>query len=222
VTTILKALQELERRAAPSTHPPTPLAEADRKLPWPSIAAAVLTLVGGAVGLLFLLPGRHTPGSIPRETAASLAQPQVAPQQPARVSPLRTSPAIDEPPWGLVGNRRPAAPPPGALLAPAPLAPAPLAPAKPAAVQQARPRREAPKTAARAASSVPGEPQVQVKSIAYSSLPAQRTVTLQVQGASAATLHEGESVNGMEVQLILPDAVYLRHGASVFAVGAVR
>jgi hypothetical protein len=208
VTTILKALQELERRAAPGTHPPAPLAEPIRNLRWLSIGAVVLALVGGAVGLLFLLPGRHAPRSISRETTASLPQPRVTPEQPARVSPLRTLPATGDRPWGLVGNRKPAAP----LQATSPAA----------AGQQTRARREAPKTTARTTAPAPGEPQVQVKSIVYSSLPAQRTVTLQVEGASARTLHEGESLNGMEVQLIVPDAVYLRHGASVFAVGAAR
>ena len=35
-------------------------------------------------------------------------------------------------------------------------------------------------------------------------------------------LRQGESASGIEVQLILPEAVYVRHGPDVFAVGVER
>jgi hypothetical protein len=61
-------------------------------------------------------------------------------------------------------------------------------------------------------------PRVQVVSIAYSPDMAKRAVSLRVNGAPVVKLHEGESTNGIEVQLIGSDSVYLRHGGNVFAV----
>jgi hypothetical protein len=65
-----------------------------------------------------------------------------------------------------------------------------------------------------------GDARIEVKSIVYSAEPAQRMVTLRIDDANLVTLHEGDSVSGVEVQLILSNSVYLRRGGSVFAVGA--
>jgi hypothetical protein len=69
---------------------------------------------------------------------------------------------------------------------------------------------------------VPGERPIQVRSIAYSRNSAARTVTLLFDEEHAVTLHEGESADGVEVQLILRDTVYLRQGSTVFAVSHGR
>ena len=66
--------------------------------------------------------------------------------------------------------------------------------------------------------SVPGESDLQVKSLAYSTDAHARSVALQLAGGRAVNLHEGESSGGVEVQLILPNAVYLRKGGSIIAV----
>jgi hypothetical protein len=60
-------------------------------------------------------------------------------------------------------------------------------------------------------------PSVQVRGIAYDSDSAARTVTLRVAGGRAVTLHEGQSASGVNVQLIMPNVVYLRHGGDIFA-----
>ncbi len=59
---------------------------------------------------------------------------------------------------------------------------------------------------------------IEVKSIRYSQSLPERSATLRIAGAAALTLHEGESAQGVEVQLILPRTVYLRQGSAVFAV----
>jgi len=66
---------------------------------------------------------------------------------------------------------------------------------------------------------MPDEPGIEVNSFAYSPDPARRAVTLVLDGTRTVKLREGESAGGFEVQHIAPDAVYIRHGGSVFAVG---
>jgi len=60
-----------------------------------------------------------------------------------------------------------------------------------------------------------------VRSIGYATAPERRTATLTIDGAPV-TLRQGESASGFEVQLILRESVYLRHGGDVFAVGVER
>jgi hypothetical protein len=47
-------------------------------------------------------------------------------------------------------------------------------------------------------------------------------VALAIDGAPSVILRQGESAGGVEVQLILPGAVYVRRGPDVFALGTVR
>jgi len=58
-------------------------------------------------------------------------------------------------------------------------------------------------------------------SIAYSLDVMHRAATLRIEGRPV-TLHQGESASGLEVQLILPDSVYLRSGGEIFAVDVGR
>ena len=57
--------------------------------------------------------------------------------------------------------------------------------------------------------------------MSFSSHVGQRTVTLLVNG-TRATLHQGESLGGVEVQLIMADGAYLQRGADVFFIGKPR
>jgi hypothetical protein len=66
-----------------------------------------------------------------------------------------------------------------------------------------------------------GDLRVQVTSIAYSPNVTERSATLRI-GGQVVRLHQGESASGLEVQLILPDSVYLRRGGDIFAVDARR
>jgi hypothetical protein len=63
--------------------------------------------------------------------------------------------------------------------------------------------------------------QVRLEGLSYSSHVAQRTVTLLVNG-SRATLHQGEALGGVEVQLIMADGAYLQRGSDVFFVAPPR
>ena len=63
---------------------------------------------------------------------------------------------------------------------------------------------------------------VRLSSIGYVTAPEKRTATLTIDGAPAVTLRQGESAGGIEVQLILHESVYVRHGPDVFAVGVER
>jgi hypothetical protein len=196
----------------------------------------LLAAAAGAAGVALLFPRRDAPRPVSREPAITRHAPAVAPPQPAnvppplaapdrhpppvapphleRVPPLQAAPVKDDPPWALLGTKRPGVPSAAA---------APAANAVPAAVEQTQPRQEMAAPRARRAPAVAaGARRVEVKSIAYSPVAAQRTVTLRMEGASNMTLHEGEAVNGVEVQLILPDSVYLRRGGTVFAIGASR
>ena len=57
--------------------------------------------------------------------------------------------------------------------------------------------------------------------IRYASAPSGRTAVLALDGREVA-LHEGESSQGVAVQLILPDRVYVERDGSVFALGSDR
>jgi hypothetical protein len=48
------------------------------------------------------------------------------------------------------------------------------------------------------------------------------TATLRLEGRAPVTLREGQSVAGIEVQLITPRAVYLRYNGDVFMVDTRR
>jgi len=240
VTTILKALEELERRGEADT-PVVPAWTADkRRLPWIPIIGVLLVVAGGTIGVVAFNLGRHSFGSTsptvgtdparPMPQALKPSSPQAvlppAPAAPARPavgmdpasptlqtpkpsSPQALKPA-DELPWARLEKKIPAAPPASA-------------PAVPRAAPPSKPQTEvaAPPAAASGPALVPGEPNVQLQSIAYSQNPGGRTVTLRIDGRPT-TLHEGESAGGIEVQLILRDAAYLRHGGSVFAVSPGR
>jgi hypothetical protein len=72
------------------------------------------------------------------------------------------------------------------------------------------------------ASDTPAESTLRVESIRYTEAPGERTVALAIDGAPSVSLRQGESAGGVEVQLILPGAVYVRRGPDVFALGTIR
>ena len=72
----------------------------------------------------------------------------------------------------------------------------------------------------RAETSRPGR--IEVAAIDYSPQAGRRAVTLRLDGSTEVTLGERQSARGIEVQLIQPDAVYLRSGAEVFMVSPGR
>jgi hypothetical protein len=63
-----------------------------------------------------------------------------------------------------------------------------------------------------------GEPRVQVSAINYTPAADHRAAVVRINGGQPVTLHEGESAGEVEVQLITPSSVYVRHAGQIFAV----
>jgi hypothetical protein len=194
VSTILEALRERDQGELSVAHVPR---HGWQRWHW-SMAAA-LGLVAVAAGLGLVRKQRPAPEPQPAAHAARRSDPAVPVRQSAGIeSPVRTN-DVDAPPRARVGRWKPME--------------------RPAPAVAAEPRDTVP---APPPAQTPGTSTVRVRSIGYSAAEGKRTVTLAVDGGSAVTLHQGESAGGVEVQLILPEAVYVRRGADVFALGVVR
>jgi len=220
VSTILEALREREPKLTPAGGSPVHWADprdwSARR--WALVAG--LAVVAGSVALI--LGGHDASGPRRPESHSDLRQPAQGRAPAGRPPAAPTSPGAGEPPRARVERWRPSIPPPVAAApaveaAPAasPLAsgPAVAAPAPEATVMPAPPRVTA---------GAQPEPAVRLRSIAYVTEPEQRTATLTIDGSPAVTLRQGESAGGIEVQLILREAIYVRHGPDVFAVGVER
>jgi hypothetical protein len=214
MSSILEALKELEGDRARATKRATSVADVPRA-PERSLGALIPLTGGLAIGVLAFGFYALRPALTGSPPAAPSAPPEIArddPQPPrgpewleraeaprARVTPLP----------GAVTPSKPTA----ATPEPAPAAEAPApdrAATKPAAAQ--------PKAAAARGA---GDRQVQLEVLGFSSHVHERTVTLLVNGRRA-TLHQGEALGGVEVQLIMADGVYLQRGSEVFFVNAPR
>lgn len=88
----------------------------------------------------------------------------------------------------------------------------------------AAPQIDAPAPAAPAhdAATGRGVPRVQVRAIVSGADPNGRRVVLRIGGGPSVTLHEGESSDGVDVQFITANTVYLRHHGNIFTVGIDR
>lgn len=217
MTTILKASQQLEQTGAPAAQLASAPAERSRAPLVAAVALMLAGLAGGALAVALIVSQREITAPVLPQSGA---QAHTAAQPPGAVQP---SIAAASAPWGRVEKSGPALP--ADVARPAPR----MRPAAPEAQPRKAPALERADTSAAPAPGEPasreaatGEPGLQVKSIAYTSGAADRTVTLEINGTRTVTLHEGESAGGLEVQLILPAAVYLRRGGNVFAVGSAR
>jgi hypothetical protein len=204
MSTILEALRERDR-TLPGAGEPIEWRDGrgSRRRRW--LGAAVLGLAAAGAGVA-LLGGTVPAPQPPRAEPAPRAPASVAVAQPRKPATPVAPAAIDEPPRARVGRWKPAAP---------------STPALPEVGAGAEPP-----SAAVAAAASSGEPWTEMvlrlESIRYATAPAERTATLRIDGAPPVTLRQGESASGLEVQLILPKAVYVRLGADVFALGDPR
>jgi hypothetical protein len=207
VSTVLEALRAQQQGAAgvPPYTPPVP--NRSRRSPWLLVAAGISIAVLSALLVLFLRPHPQPPVSAPRPAAGPPVPAAPAPQV-AAPPPAVPAGVPAEVPRGRVGEN---------TLAPAKAPPLP----KPKRAQTTSENQEsAAASRARAQPEAPARPGgagVDVKVIHYSGDSAKRTVTLWI-GGEAVTLHEGQAAHGVEVQLILPDMVYVRNGGSVAAI----
>jgi hypothetical protein len=244
MSTVLKAVQELERQAG-ATSPAIDLVGEEQGRP---VAMWAAVAVGGAVAvaIAFLVMRRAaTQSDLPRSAdppvAAVRSDPpasvaRVEPPPVARVEPPPASApvmdrlpraATEEAPWAHVdsdtvaavapatraADAPPAARPPRANERSAAVVAEPVAAARPAKrpVQEAPPPRHA-ALGDEAPAAAPG---VEVRAIDYHE-DGDRSVTLRIAGSPSVRLREGESAQGIDVQLIKPDLVYLRRGGSIF------
>ena len=202
MSSILEALRELEstrapaadRAATPVLPPPAPAPQ--------GIGFFMQTMAGLAVGALvfggYLLTQRLV---VPRAGDSEVTPSRAAPAAPA-VNPERPA-WLDkvEPPQARIdrGSSEPARRPEPAAAS-EPTASAPSAVVPPSESRSSRPTR-----------------QVEVEAIHYSGVVSQRSATMRLNGRRV-TLGQRESADGVEVQLITPDGVYVQRGGDVFLV----
>ena len=197
MSSILEALRELEASKAPAA-PGTGAWTEERSrsrsaLETIGIVAGGLAVGAAAFALVIWLAGSafRDPAEPPTGTAPAAPSPQAA--EPA------AGPAAP-PAW--LGR----AEPPRARVAPG-ASPSERMPSMSRAAQEPAPSPGA-------ASPASDDSIVVVSSISYSPDSPRRSVTLRV-GGTLATLREGQSMHGVEVQLILPGSVYVRRGGDV-------
>ena len=221
MSTILEALQQREPRLTPAAGNAIAWTDLREWSAWRWALVVGLAAVAASVPLMRRGPDGTEPPRRERPTLPLQSPPAQIPMPRAATVPNMAE--RDEPPRARVERRRSLAPPVVAAEA-APPAVVPSAPTPVAAPATAdSPAQAAALPATPAAPSEPqAQPAVRLRSIGYATAPEKRTATLAIDGAPAVTLRQGESASGIEVQLILREAVYVRHGPDVFAVEVER
>ena len=203
MSSILEALRELEASKAPAA-PGTGAWTEERSRSRSALETIGIVAGGLAVGAAAFALVIWLAGSAFRDPAEppSGAPPGIS-ASPAAPSPQAAEPAAGPaapPAW--LGR----AEPPRARVAPG-ASPSERMPSMSRAAQEPAPSPGA-------ASPASDDSIVVVSSISYSPDSRRRSVTLRV-GGTLATLREGQSMHGVEVQLILPGSVYVRRGGDV-------
>ena len=205
MSSILEALRELEGERPPGRRPLPPPADAPAPAAARALGLAIPIFGGLAIGVvlfgLFLWSAALRPSAEPSAMPASGTAKE--PDTPDRPGWLEKA----EPPRARV-DRGTAAP--AIDHAPA-RRPAPEPP--PAPSPAAEPTRPAPRASSAG--------RVVVESIAYGPSVPERAATLRLDGRRV-TLHQRESAEGIEIQLIMPDGVYVQRGTDVFLVPIER
>jgi hypothetical protein len=220
VSTILEALRDREPKLTPAGGSPIHWADPRDWSPLRWVLIAGLAVAAASVAPI--LGGRDASAPRRPEPHADLQQPTREPAPAARPPAAPRMPDAGEPPRARVERWRPSAPPPVAAAPPVDEASTPSAPATGPAVAAPVPEAATVPTTPRVPRGPQPEPAVRLRSIGYVTAPEKRTATLTIDGAPAVTLRAGESASGIEVQLILRESVYVRHGPDVFAVGVER
>jgi hypothetical protein len=202
VSSILEALRELEGERPVATRREIPPSERPRAGAPRAIGAFIPVLGGLAVGVLAVAAYLWSPVTVtsqpePASPAppAEVAKPDAS--EPSKLAWLETADA----PRAKVSRGPSAAPPAEPATAPADDLPA----SERAGVKPAP-----------AASG-----QVAVESIRYAANAMERVATMRI-GGRRVTLRQRESVDGVEVQLIMPNGVYLQRGSEVYLIPYTR
>lgn len=218
MSTILEALREREPKLTPAGGGPVHWADPRDWSPWRWALVAGLAVAAASVALM--LGGRDTTGPRRQESRADLLQPAPVSEPARRSATIPKMPGDGAPPRARVERWRPSTAPSVTAAQPAVEA-APTA-VPPAAVAAPSPEGAATATTPGASAGSQPEPVVRLRAIGYATAPEKRTATLTIDGAPPMTLRQGESAGGIEVQLILRESVYVRHGPDVYAVGVDR
>jgi hypothetical protein len=212
VSTVLEAARRIEKAGE---RPLTGGPPRDGPQPRRRALAAVMILVslvglGGALLLMRNAAPRTTASSPPAARVAEIAPAaEPAPPRAEAPPPRAAAPALrkEEPPIGRAAAEPPRArvvekkPPPTAVVARRP------------------PEPEKPRGAARAM--LPGGPSVAVHSIVCAADGQSCSANLLIDGRGVS-VRSGDSYGGVDVQLVMKDAVYVRHGGDVRALFAPR
>jgi hypothetical protein len=208
MSSILEALRELEANKAPTAPGTSEWAQEPIR---PRSELMVLVIVGAglllgaivvALVVWFSAPTPSERTEVPDDVApvADLAPPETPPeQQQVLAEAAEPEAAPGAPPAWLERVQ-----PPRARVASAG-----SPPDRPFSTASA-PRSAPPPEVASAGQGA----DIAVRSITYSPDGRRRSATVRVNG-QIATVHEGETVHGVEVQLILPGSIYIRHGADI-------
>jgi hypothetical protein len=220
VSSILEALRELEGDRPPAIRRELPPPEAPPSVARRATGAMIPILGGLAVGIVAFGIYAWGPRVATPPTAVAPAAVAPAPATPAaEAQPAERPNWLDtaDAPRAKVGRTATAAPTPAPERAVAADRPAAAPPAKPAsdAVAAAAPRDEAPAERADSGSGASSGGQVAVEKIAYSENAAERVVTMRFKGRRV-TLRQRESIDGIEVQLIMPNGVYVQRGTETY------
>jgi hypothetical protein len=220
VSSILDALRQLENAGSqPAPDDMPPMESESNRARWTLLALAGACVLGVFMfWVLWPSPTPMAPAPGPDASLASaVALPPAAPAPPPRASDA-------EPPRAEMGAKA-VAPvaetPPQRVAARAPVAR--TAPAPPPPELDEIPGYELPPESPTAGigRTVPrprGEPVVRIGSLTYSPSPTRRVVSLSVNNSQPIYVREGEMVGGVEVTLIMPDGVYVKHNGNIFAV----
>jgi hypothetical protein len=208
MSSILEALRELEGERPPATRREIPRVE------MPGVArrtaGAFIPVLGGlAVGVVAVGLWALTPGLLSRSTLPAPSE---------DLPPLDAAPS-ERPSWLDAAEAPRARVSGGALPAPAPEHTAAVAPRRSTAAEAAPPAPTSP--ADDDARPTHSGGQVAVEGISYSAAAGERVATLRIHGRRV-TLRQREAVDGIEVQLIMPNGVYVQRGSEVYLLPLTR
>jgi hypothetical protein len=248
VTSILKAFQELERRNLPGAPavmapmPPEPYLRARRALAFTLVPLVVVAVALGLLWGLMRSPQRAPAATVTADVAAVTTPARAKPPEPMAADDPATAAVVKAPPaagsgvdeavpWGKIQERLASSSAPAALAPPVrvelPAAPPPQRGRaglrertvdRPVRAAVAKPQSPA-VSGAGGTSSASGEaPRIDVRAISFSPDPNLRRVTLRINDGAPLVMKEGESERDVEVQLILPDVIYVRRGGNIMSI----
>jgi hypothetical protein len=200
VSSILEALRELEGERPAATRREIPPSQPVRTTAHHTVRAFIPVMGGLAIGVLAV--------------AAYLWSPSIVTPKPE---------AVPSAPAAAVASPEAGAPPKLAWLetADVPRAKVLRGPTAAAPADRASPPADEPPAAEREGVTPATSGQVAVESIHYAANAQERVATMRI-GGRRVTLRQRESVGGVEVQLIMPNGVYLQRGSEVYLIPYTR